>query len=111
MTKERDQLNANLLEMSNEVTRLQSLLKKKRTCPADWSMFSGSCYLLSTKSGTWDEGRKDCKDKGGDLVVIDDDEEQKFVFTLTRWSTWIGLTDRETEGSWKWVDGTPLSSE
>ncbi|XP_014834878.1 PREDICTED: CD209 antigen-like protein E [Poecilia mexicana] len=103
MTKERDQLNATLLQLSNEVTRLQGLSR--------WSMFRGSCYLLSATTGSWYEGRADCRKRGGDLVVIDDDDEQKFVATLTGWSAWIGLTDQDTEGSWKWVDGTSLSSE
>ncbi|XP_014872018.1 CD209 antigen-like protein E isoform X2 [Poecilia latipinna] len=110
MTEERDRLNATLTEMSNEMSRLQSLLKKKKTCPAGWRMFSCSCYLLSASSGSWDEGRADCRTRGGDLVVINNDDEQKFVLTVSEKSPWIGLKE-ETEGSWKWVDGTPLSSE
>ncbi|XP_027880149.1 CD209 antigen-like protein E [Xiphophorus couchianus] len=110
MTKERDQLNATLLQRSNEVTRLQSLLKKYVTCPDGWRMFSFSCYLLITESGPWKKAREDCRKRGGYLVVINDDDEQKFVFALSDKSAWIGLSE-ETEGSWKWVDGTALSSE
>ncbi|XP_023192296.1 oxidized low-density lipoprotein receptor 1-like [Xiphophorus maculatus] len=74
MTKERDQLNATLLQRSNEVTRLQSLSKK--TCPDGWRMFSFSCYLLITESGPWKKAREDCSNRGGYLVVINDDDEQ-----------------------------------
>ncbi|XP_008431073.1 C-type lectin domain family 4 member F-like [Poecilia reticulata] len=93
------------------LTGLISLGFHKKTCPAGWSMFSGSCHVLSTTSGAWYEARADCRTRGGDLVVINDADEQKFVLTLTETSTWIGLTDQVTEGSWKWVDGTPLSSQ
>uniref|UniRef100_A0A096LS31 C-type lectin domain-containing protein n=1 Tax=Poecilia formosa TaxID=48698 RepID=A0A096LS31_POEFO len=81
-------------------------------CPAGWRMFSCSCYLLSTTTGSWDNARADCRSRGGDLVVINDGVEQDFIFVraLIKTSAWIGLTE-ETEGSWKWVDGTPLSSE
>lgn len=48
----------------------------EKTCPSRWSMFSCSCYLLSGRSGSWDEGRKDCRDKGADLAVIESPEEQ-----------------------------------
>uniref|UniRef100_A0A3B3X1Q6 C-type lectin domain-containing protein n=1 Tax=Poecilia mexicana TaxID=48701 RepID=A0A3B3X1Q6_9TELE len=75
-----------------------------------WRMFRGSCYILSTTTGSWDNARADCRSRGGDLVVINDDDEQKFVLTFSEKSPWIGLKE-ETEGSWKWVDGTPLSSE
>ena len=39
-------------------------------------MFSFTCYLISTKSGSWEKGRKDCRARGADLVVIDNYEEQ-----------------------------------
>ncbi|KAM4730696.1 CD209 antigen-like protein A [Anableps anableps] len=64
-----------------------------------WTLFRVSCYLLSTKSGSWDEGRGIAKDRGAD----------KFLSTLTKKEAWIGLNDKETEGFWKWVDGSPLT--
>uniref|UniRef100_A0A3B5AJH0 C-type lectin domain-containing protein n=1 Tax=Stegastes partitus TaxID=144197 RepID=A0A3B5AJH0_9TELE len=79
------------------------------TCNEGWSMYSCTCYLLSQASGSWDKGRTDCKNRGADLVVINSPEEQTFLTTFTKKSTWIGLTDRKTEGSWVWVDGTPLT--
>uniref|UniRef100_A0A3Q0RBI0 C-type lectin domain-containing protein n=1 Tax=Amphilophus citrinellus TaxID=61819 RepID=A0A3Q0RBI0_AMPCI len=67
-----------------------------------------SCYLLSESSGSWDAARKDCRDREADLVVIDSPEEQSFLATITQSYSWIGLNDKEQEGQWKWVDGTPL---
>ncbi|XP_025759498.1 CD209 antigen-like protein A isoform X2 [Oreochromis niloticus] len=80
-----------------------------KTCPAGWSMFSHSCYLLSGRSGSWHSARKNCIDQGADLVVIDSPEEQNFIASFTEERTWIGLNDIEQEGTWKWVDGTPLT--
>ncbi|XP_044222248.1 CD209 antigen-like protein E [Thunnus albacares] len=72
-------------------------------------MFSFTCYLISTKSGSWEKGRKDCRARGADLVVIDSYEEQEFLINITKQASWIGLSDREKEGTWKWTDGTPLT--
>ncbi|XP_075968444.1 CD209 antigen-like [Anarhichas minor] len=73
-------------------------------------MFNSSYYLLSNKSGSWEESRKDCRDKGADLVIIDSLQEQKFILSIVDTIyTWIGLSDRDEEGTWKWVDGTPLT--
>ncbi|XP_042371614.1 CD209 antigen-like protein E [Plectropomus leopardus] len=98
LTEDRDRLKARIAELTAE-----------KTCPAGWMMFSSACYLLSAASGSWDEGRKDCRDRGADLVVIDSPAEQTFVVGLTRTNAWIGLSDRDVEGTWKWIDGTPLT--
>lgn len=39
-------------------------------------MFSYSCYLLSDLSRSWTFGRGDCRNRGGDLVIITSAEEQ-----------------------------------
>ncbi|CAI5697347.1 unnamed protein product [Oreochromis niloticus] len=109
MTEERDLLHTKLTEKSEELERLQSLFKQNKTCPVGWRSFSDSCYLLSESSGSWDAARKDCRDRGADLVVIECTEEQTFLSNVTTKETWIGLNDKEQEGTWKWVDGTPLT--
>uniref|UniRef100_UPI003AAE5B31 C-type lectin domain family 4 member E-like n=1 Tax=Centroberyx gerrardi TaxID=166262 RepID=UPI003AAE5B31 len=113
LTEERDLLNTHLTAMTKERDRLQSLSRKKKTCPAGWRMFSCVCYLLSTETKTWDNSRQDCRDRGADLVVIDSAAEQTFLSTLTNGaaSAWIGLSDRDMEGTWKWIDETPLTEE
>ncbi|XP_033182744.1 CD209 antigen-like protein C [Anabas testudineus] len=107
-SEERDQLKVSLIQMTEERNRLQNL-RQKKTCPAGWTMFNCVCYLLSNEIGSWQTGREDCRQRGADLVVIDSAEVQTFLSRFTKQQTWIGLTDLENEGTWKWIDGTPLT--
>uniref|UniRef100_A0A8C4FEB8 C-type lectin domain-containing protein n=1 Tax=Dicentrarchus labrax TaxID=13489 RepID=A0A8C4FEB8_DICLA len=71
-----------------------------------------SCYYFSTNRLTWSESRDECRQKGGDLVQIDSREEQLKVREKINYDEdkfWIGLTDSEKEGTWLWVDGSPLN--
>ncbi|XP_067371597.1 C-type lectin domain family 4 member A-like [Channa argus] len=74
LTREKDQLDARLIEMTKDRDKLESL--SKRTCPAGWIKFSWSCYLLSSRSDSWTNGRSDCQNKGADLMVINSEDEQ-----------------------------------
>ncbi|XP_073330053.1 C-type lectin domain family 4 member E-like [Pagrus major] len=107
VSEERDMLNDNLTSVSKELDRLQRLSKQKRTCPAGWNTFSCSCYFFSTKTDSWEKGKQDCRDRGAELVIIDTYEEQEFISKTIKEDTWIGLNDREEEGTWKWTDGNP----
>uniref|UniRef100_A0A8C4F9Q3 C-type lectin domain-containing protein n=1 Tax=Dicentrarchus labrax TaxID=13489 RepID=A0A8C4F9Q3_DICLA len=68
-------------------------------CEYGWEQHGRQCYYFSTNYFTWSNSRDECRQKGGDLVQIDSREEQ----------FWIGLTDSEKEGTWLWVDGSPLN--
>ncbi|XP_069563005.1 CD209 antigen-like protein C [Brachyistius frenatus] len=109
MTEERDLLNTSLTEMTKQLDRIRTQSTEKKTCPEGWTIFRFSCYRLSDLSGSWDTGREDCRDRAAHLVVIESLEEQEFLSTFTKLPVWIGLNDNETEGTWKWIDGTPLT--
>ena len=52
-----------------------------------------------------------CLSSSAQLVKIDSSEENDFIkttFLADDADYWIGLTDEETEGSWKWSGGSIL---
>ncbi|XP_045573597.1 asialoglycoprotein receptor 2-like isoform X2 [Salmo salar] len=110
LTKERDQIKTSYNNLTKERDQLQterdflsgSLNNCKQTCPAGWQKFESMWYFLSTETKTWKESRKDCLERGADLVIINSDAEQKRV--------WIGLTDSVNEGTWRWVDDKTLTN-
>ena len=85
------------------------LLSLELPCHEGWKTFKDKCYYFSSNgvTKTWESARKDCKERGVDLVVITTQEELEFV-SKTYGVTWIGLSDKAQEGTWMWVDGTEL---
>uniref|UniRef100_A0A3B5QVR0 C-type lectin domain family 17, member A-like n=1 Tax=Xiphophorus maculatus TaxID=8083 RepID=A0A3B5QVR0_XIPMA len=83
-----------------------SFILVESTCPKGWITLNVSCYYFSNEAGSWDEARSDCIHRGADLLVMNNAEEKTFLAALFKKEAWIGLNDKETEGSWKWVDGT-----
>ncbi|XP_072525630.1 uncharacterized protein [Salminus brasiliensis] len=115
LTKERDQLHTSYEgKLQRQKDRLQrSLSELVRAMQQNWKFFNTSLYYISTERKSWDEGRQDCRERGADLVIINSVEEQEFVDDLSKSKNHgvsIGLTDRDEEGVWKWVDGTALTT-
>uniref|UniRef100_A0A6Q2ZCU7 C-type lectin domain-containing protein n=1 Tax=Esox lucius TaxID=8010 RepID=A0A6Q2ZCU7_ESOLU len=119
LTKERDQLHTsynNLTKEKDELqTRCKPLSEERDQCyqvmkyPYELKEFGNSSYFISTTKNNWDNATQDCRNRGTKLVIINNLEEQKFLISLNI-NTWIGLSDIETEGTWRWVDGTPLTT-
>ncbi|XP_059181114.1 CD209 antigen-like protein A [Centropristis striata] len=74
-----------------------------------WEHFNGSYYYISSSMKSWQDSRSDCQQRDADLLIINSKEEQEFIRRF-QIPIWIGLTDRDTEGVWKWVDGSPLTT-
>jgi hypothetical protein len=67
-------------------------------------------YLICLGYADWDTARTACAAFGRDLVVLETAEENSAVATLaagyTGQTLWVGLSDAEEEGVFRWVDGT-----
>ena len=73
---------------------------------------NGHTYHLLT-TNTWTESQAEAELLGGNLVTINDEAENDWVYSTfngggTR-SLWIGLNDAATEGTFAWVSGEAVS--
>ncbi|XP_007951896.1 CD209 antigen [Orycteropus afer afer] len=101
-----------LMRSEEELHQLKaSVASLCRPCPWEWQFFQGNCYFFSRTQQSWQDAASACKNDGTQLVIINSEMEQKF---LQFWDirknqrTWTGLSDHHNEGSWRWVDNTPL---
>ena len=75
---------------------------------------NGHIYFLLT-SDTWTNSEAEAVALGGHLVTINDVAENQWVVnTFANYGgiarpLWIGLTDRDSEGSFEWVSGEPFN--
>ncbi|XP_060920099.1 CD209 antigen-like protein A [Labrus mixtus] len=105
VTKERDQLQTS----NNNVTKERDQLQTNLNGQQGWTYFSGTFYYISSLKKSWQESRAGCLNRGADLIIVNSEEEQNFARSFKQYP-WMGLTDAETEGTWKWVDGTLLTT-
>ena len=107
-----------IAKLEREVSRLNARSRRTSTStpgpsiPREAMRINGHAYLVVPGPVTWHLATKWCEEHGGYLVQIESDDENKFVGELLRKTSqgeaWIGGTDEETEGVWKFPDGSPL---
>ncbi|XP_056103769.1 CD209 antigen-like protein C isoform X2 [Rhinichthys klamathensis goyatoka] len=100
-------------ELRKDLAKLQARLYEYDQCfdKPKWITHNFSSYYISSEWKSWTDSRQDCLQRGADLIIINNREEQEFIRTFTSGNiVWIGLTDSDEEGVWKWVDGTTLNS-
>ncbi|XP_050977782.1 C-type lectin domain family 4 member M [Labeo rohita] len=112
---EKDQLV--IQKLANEKKELQSknddLMKQRQHLHkmSGCTYYKSSIYFISSEKKTWTENRRYCTERGADLIIINNKEEQDLVNKMSAGAdVWIGLSDNDEEGTWKWVDGSTLTS-
>ncbi|XP_066537164.1 macrophage mannose receptor 1-like [Hoplias malabaricus] len=75
-----------------------------------WIIFKESQYYFKRGSDSMEEGRRFCKYRHGELVVINDEEERLFVWHQSKLSysdVFIGMKI-DLDKSLMWMDGSPV---
>ena len=77
---------------------------------------TGTVYKVIS-ADSWIEAQQEAISLGGNLVTIDDADENAYVLNLiqntpgmTASGAWIGYTDQQGEGTFGWIDGSSPTS-
>lgn len=80
--------------------------------PEDAVEFNGHFYKLYNETKLWTEAEEACEEMDGHLVTITSEEEQDKIVEMIeeyaeaeKYNFWIGGSDAEQEGVFRWVTG------
>ncbi|XP_053382472.1 perlucin-like protein [Mercenaria mercenaria] len=100
--------------------RLEELEKRRdagltnRHCPDGWVTFQGSCYLFSKAEVSCFDAEIYCSKTGAHLVRVESEMENNFfkhyLKHLKNAHYWMGLSDMDQEGTFKWYGTSEVVS-
>jgi len=75
----------------------------------------GRRYLVCTSPRSWQEGQRECEEQGSQMAIVGSQRENDWLYRQARELRpnlyWIGLSDRASEGDFRWVDGSEPAFE
>ncbi|XP_064644550.1 macrophage mannose receptor 1-like isoform X2 [Lineus longissimus] len=81
------------------------------SCGQGWIHYNGMCYLFPTQRMTWYKSKDYCQGFGGNLVSVQDQDENDFLLSQISTShgdRWIGLNELGNIG-YRWTDYSPAT--
>ena len=74
------------------------------------TIYDGSRYLLLDEALTWEAAQTKAQQLGGNLVTVNSaNEEQWLKQTFGNESLWIGISDQDQEGVFRWASGEAVT--
>ena len=92
-----DRVNANLEFRTIQVTASD--------VPVKTQAWNGHTYMLFESNASWHKAKLVCERNGGHLATVSSAEEDAFLTSFAGQPFWLGATDIDAEGTWKWVTG------
>ena len=100
--------------LAEETASLEKLPGAHRPRPAGRVSFGDHEYAIIDEPATWHAAQRKCQSMGGHLACVNSAAEQTFLQNLTKSiqdPAWLGASDEDSEGTWMWVDGTPVTTQ
>lgn len=104
-----------LLALENQIEYLRGRLEKEKerktegkipVCRHGWIRYGDKCYYFSKDKHSWSTSLLKCRDEGGYLAEINNDDEHRFIREqgmLLSGHLWVGGSDQLKESDWIWV--------
>ncbi|KFW86143.1 Macrophage mannose receptor 1, partial [Manacus vitellinus] len=82
-------------------------------CKKGWSRYGTYCYFIGHVPATFSEANTTCEGEEGYLATVESRYEQAYLTSLVGLRPekyfWLGLSDVENQGTFRWADGEAAS--
>ncbi|XP_038615794.1 oxidized low-density lipoprotein receptor 1-like [Tachyglossus aculeatus] len=108
-----------LKDFQNRVKMLSEALQELKEdkgltcpfCPENWLKHGENCYNISVKKVPWSNCSAQCALLGSTFLQSGNRELLDSLVPLATYSSWIGLSYKDSSMKWTWIDGSPASSD